>query len=325
MKDEDEVLNEILESSPPPPRRSRDGNEVSPSQSTSCQNLGGFDFAQWQRGPNDVFRASGVTVKNLPVGMYSFMEDQFGLYIQKFKVITDSLIELPDTANERVLAGMRKFWTMGDRYREHGLLYKRGVLLYGPPGSGKTATLGLLSEELSAIGGIVILCDQPRLCSVGLAQLRRVEPNRKLICILEDIDELIDRFGEHQLLAILDGENQVDNIVMIATTNYPERLGARIINRPARFDERILVGMPSAPARTIYLSKIASALPLSVLSRWVDDTEGLSIAHLRELAAAVLCLEQPYDSVIKRLRQMRILPRERDGQGAVSTGFGGNS
>jgi SpoVK/Ycf46/Vps4 family AAA+-type ATPase len=239
--------------------------------------------------------------------------------MKRINVATDALLPLPDSANERVLVGMRKFWKMQVAYKSHGLLYKRGVLLWGPPGSGKTATISLLTAELVSMGGLVIYCQIPGVTSIGLEQLRRVEPNRKLICILEDIDEMMQMYGEHDLLALLDGENQVDNIVMVASTNYPERLGARIVNRPARFDERILVGMPSREARRVYLGRIASRLGRDDLSMWVNDTEGFSIAHLRELAAAVLCLEQPYEEVLSRLRSMRIMPKERD---AVSSPVG---
>lgn len=139
--------------------------------------------------------------------------------------------------------------------------------------------------------------------------------------MIEDVDEIINRFGEHTLLALLDGENQVENIVHIATTNYPEILGARIVNRPSRFDERILVGMPTALARQTYLSRTTFGLSLKELDRWVKDTDGLSIAHLRELAAAVLCLEQPYDQVIQRLKAMKHKISERQGEGAVPVGF----
>lgn len=282
-----------------------------------------LEFRQWQIGPNDSFRPAGVTVETLPVGVYRFSQDPYGLYLQKVTVLTDSLIELPDSANHRVIEGMRKFWSEEDRYKKHGLLYKRGVLLWGPPGSGKTATLTLLSHELMRAGGLVVFCADPSLSSLGLAALRRIEPERRLICIIEDIDEIIPRYGEHDLLALLDGENQVDNIVMIATTNYPDRLGPRIVNRPSRFDERILVGMPSERAREAYLQKIAPNLN-GDLAKWVKDTKDLSIAHLRELAAAVLCLDQPYDEVIERLRSMRVLPKDRDGSGLPASGFGGS-
>lgn len=125
------------------------------------------------------------------------------------------------------------------------------------------------------------------------------------------------RHAEHPILAMLDGEYQTDNVVYVATTNYPEQLGARIGNRPSRFDERIYVGMPSRLARATYLQKATASEPLTQaeINRWSDDTEGLSIAHLRELFVAVHCLEQEYDSVLDRLRHMTIKPEPEPGFG----------
>lgn len=309
--DENDLLNEALR--PPPPNGDRmqyrgETASASPSQAPSGIE-GPIEYRQWQIGPNDTFRPAGVTRKLLPVGTYRFECDNRGLLAQRMSIVTDNLVPLPDSTNVRVLEGMRKFWSEEQRYKEYGLLYKRGILLWGPPGGGKTATLQLLSQELMEMGGIVVFCNVPQLAALGLEALRRIEPKRRLICIIEDIDELINRYGEHDLLALLDGENQVSNVVMIGTTNYPDRLGARIVNRPSRFDERIFVGPPSVAARTAYLERVAPNLN-GELARWVEDTKDLSIAHLRELAAAVLCLDQPYDDVIKRLRSMKILPRE---------------
>lgn len=319
---EHELLNQQMESCPQAAPNSMLGRGTSVPDAPQAPST---EFRQWQVGPNDTFRPAGVTRKALPVGVYCFGHDGNGLYTERIKVVTDSLIHLPDSANERVLNGMRQFWAMQDNYKAHGLLYKRGVLLWGPPGSGKTATISLLSQELIGAGGIVIVCQHPGLASLGLAQLRRIEPQRRLICIIEDIDEVIGRYGEHELLALLDGENQVDNIVMVATTNFPERLGPRIVNRPSRFDERILVGMPSPAARAIYIAKIAPQLTGDEQRRWNVETEGLSIAHLRELAAAVLCLGQPYEEVVERLRSMRVLPKDRDGLQVQGVGFGGQA
>lgn len=92
--------------------------------------------------------------------------------------------------------------------------------------------------------------------------------------------------------------------------------GARIVNRPSRFDERIFVGMPGLAARLTYLRSATtngSALKPNDLARWGKDTDGFSIAHLRELVAAVLCLDQPYEDVLKRLKSMAERPKETDG------------
>jgi hypothetical protein len=86
----------------------------------------------------------------------------------------------------------------------------------------------------------------PRKC---LQMLRAVEPERQVVGILEDVDALIERYGESEYLSLLDGEAQVDNVVYVATTNYPERLDARIVDRPSRFDTIRYIGMPSAGAR----------------------------------------------------------------------------
>lgn len=279
------------------------------------------EFRQWVCGPNDTFRPTGITINAIPAAVYRFGFDNNGLYIDTVKVVTDDLIVLPDSANERVLRGMDKFWDSKERYTKHGLLYKRGVLLWGPPGGGKTATLQLMMKQLVNDGGIVVFSVDPGLTVAGLAAVRRIEPNRNIIVILEDVDETITKFGEHELLALLDGESQIDNVVMVATTNYPDRLGARIVNRPSRFDERIFVDMPTPQARSIYLHKVAPAIKDSELCKWVDDTDKMSIAHLRELAAAVLCLDQEYDQVITRLRSMKVRPRETTGFSEEKVGF----
>jgi hypothetical protein len=325
---DDDLLNQTLETGSGSDaaylQRQRTQSPEQAVGSAPTTSSSGAEYRQWQIGPNDSFRPAGITCERLAPAVYGFEEDSYGLYIRKISVITDSLIALPDSASERVLEGMKVFWDREDKYREHRLLYKRGVLLWGPPGSGKTATLQLLTQELlgSKMQGIVVLCSSPRLTSVGLAALRRIEPTRRLICIFEDIDELIAQHGEHQILALLDGENQVENIVNVATTNYPERLGARIVNRPSRFDERIFVGMPSHEARSKYLGHVTTNINSQEFSRWVEETEGLSIAHLRELAAAVLCLGQDYEAVLKRLKTMRHKIRETDGIG-LPVGFGG--
>jgi hypothetical protein len=307
MKSDDDLLNDALDkesSGADSANRGQTAKSRDPwDDEEESGSEGSFEFKQWQVGANDIFRPAGTTRQSIPSGVFEFDRDDSGLYAKKINVITDSLVELPDNASERVVKGMKKFWSMEARYREHGLLYKRGILLWGPPGSGKTVTISLLNKYLIENGGIVVMCSHPKLTSMGLEAIRRIEPTRRIICIMEDIDEIIEKYGEHDLLSLLDGENQVENIVMLATTNYPDRLGARIVNRPSRFDERILVDMPGSSARRVYLKNIIGECP--ELTKWVDETDGLSVAHLRELTAAVRCLDQDYDEVLNRLKKMK--------------------
>jgi hypothetical protein len=257
------------------------------------------DVRQW--GASDgCYRPIGLTSTKVKAGIYEF-DDDMGLFLRPVTVVSDDLIELPDPTCAKVLSGIEKFWAMEDRYRKHGLLYKRSVGLYGPPGGGKTATLILLGRRLVEKDGLVIMFN--RFTSDGLALLRRIEPKRRIVCIMEELDDLFDDWDK-EILSLLDGENQVDGIVYLATTNHFDRLPSTLVNRPSRFDEWVYVGMPTAESRKAYLRKVAPVLSAEELHQWVTNTTGFSVAHLKELAAAVLCLENPYDQVLERLRKM---------------------
>jgi AAA+ superfamily predicted ATPase len=313
--DENEILNQRLAEAPEPPRHGGN-NHVSYGDAAPAQPITPpvLEFVSWQAGPNDTFGSTGKVVEKLPAGVFKVEQDHTGrLWLKKHKIILDDVVELPDSASIRALLSIRTFWNRKDKYREHGLIYKRGLLLWGPPGSGKTVTITQMMRELVLSGGIVLLMEHPTLTALMLQQVRAIEPNRPIIVVIEDIDEVIKQYGEHQILALLDGENQIDNVVALASTNYPELLGARIVNRPTRFDERIYVGMPGPKARMAYLKKVWLNAKPEELAGIVADTENLSIAHLRELASAVLCLDVPYGEALKRLRAMTERPKAEEG------------
>lgn len=270
-----------------------------------------ISLSQWSMESNDRFRPCGPTTASLPAGVYGVNADDRGVHLQQMSLVTDHLIETGDPTNKQVLQSIRTFWGNAHEYHSRGIVYKRGILLWGPAGSGKTATITLLTQELVKRGGIVIYCSRPDVTSYMLPQLRRIEPDRPLIVIFEDIEEMVANNGEHSILAMLDGEHQIGNVVNLATTNYPEKLGARIVNRPSRFDERIFVGLPSATAREIYLRHLCRNEDIDEkrLLRWVKDTATFSMAHLRELVVAVFCLRQPYAEVLERLKDLHIQPK----------------
>lgn len=280
------------------------------------------EYCQWVVLSNGRYAAAGASADWLPAGAYTLLNTPDGLFFEKKKILTDTLIDLGNSNSTRVIEGIKLFWKRRQRFIERGILFKRGILLWGPPGSGKTATLAFLVQDLIAQGGIVLLVQHPGLAVIGLQRLRKIEPERPLIVVLEDVEEIIQSCGEHELLGLLDGEHQTDNVVNIATTNYPEMLGARIINRPSRFDEVVKIGMPSPEMRRAYLLHVLCEEKehSENVDTWVHDTQGMSIAHLKELVIAVTCLEQNYDDVISRLRSMKVTPRSSMYEKSV--GFG---
>lgn len=261
------------------------------------------------------------TVQTLPAGAYHVRFSQaVGLYFDVANVVTDELIEFPDSQSDQIIAEIDLFWGLKKKFNEFKLLHKRGYILWGPQGSGKSSTIAFIMKKMVTTGGLVIVADSPQLLSGALSSLRSVEPNRPVVIIWEDLDSVVRQYGESEVLSVLDGESQVDNICFIATTNFPELLNDRITNRPSRFDRIERIGMPSAEARKIYLeAKVGTTFSPDGIDL-VAESDGLSIAHLRELIIGIWCLGSPPATVIKRLQKMKYKPNSEHGNAGV--GFG---
>jgi len=172
-------------------------------------------------------------------------------------------------------------------------------------------------------GDLVFIMDcQPSMFRSGLHQFRTVEPGRRLVCVYEDVDAIIDRYGEDEMLSILDGEQQIDTVFNIGTTNYPERLDKRIIARPRRFDRIIKVGMPTASMRKVFFTRKLQVDEQDI-DRWVKSTNEFSFAACAELVISVLCLGNDFEESVTRLRDMATsLPQSKDAEpGAATPGF----
>lgn len=250
------------------------------------------------------FSPVGPTVRTIPPGVFNVIVLPNGSIIfAPKKIVTDSLLRLPDSKSDLVIEEIEQFWGLKKVYQEYGFVHKRGFLLWGPPGSGKTSTTAIVIKQMVERQGTVFLMNvHPTHMANALAEFRCVEPDRPAVVIMEDIDTIISNYGESDVLALLDGESSIDNVVFLATTNYPEELDGRIVNRPSRFDRIVLIDMPNAEARRLYLRdrKISE----DEVDEWVDLTKDFSIAHMKELIVGVKCLGQPLEEVAARLRRM---------------------
>jgi len=290
------------------------------------------DASMWAKQGTSFFPCDEA-VKELMPAQYEICSSQSaGIYFKRANSKFDELIQLPDSASEAIVEAVATFWKKEQHFRKFGFLWKRGILLWGPPGSGKTCTLQQVSQHIIDNGGIAVYATHPGTTAAGLGIMRRIEPDRPIVVMMEDLDAMIQQYGEPDVLALLDGELQIDNVVFIATTNYPERLDKRIVNRPSRFDIVKLIDMPNEEARRVYLhaknERLRDAVidcrschgkgknsdteckpctgsgKTSELDEWVKGTNRYSIAHLKELIVSVEVFEVELEKALKRLGKM---------------------
>jgi hypothetical protein len=170
-------------------------------------------------------------------------------------------------------------------YRELNIPYRRGVLLHGPPGNGKTSiirALGALQPNISAM----LLRPGARFDDNDFVELiRDWTKQAPAMLVIEDLDSILTKMKVSTLLNQIDGIDQPGGgLLLIATTNYPDELDPAINNRPGRFDVVVEVGPPTQPLRLQYFQRCSlQSLGTALMEELATTTHGLSFAQLREI------------------------------------------
>jgi hypothetical protein len=174
---------------------------------------------------------------------------------------------------------------------------KRGVLLHGAPGTGKTHTVRYLIGQLAGVTVVILsghaLAWIGRACSVA----RQLAPS---LVVIEDVDLIAEErgpgMGQHpllfQLLNEMDGLGEDADVTFLLTANRPDLLEAALAARPGRVDHAAELPLPDAGARRrlIDLYRGRLVLDLPDLDDVINRTDGVTAAFIKELLrrAAVL-------------------------------------
>jgi len=287
--------------------------------------LNSLSLVQWAICGPHTYKPVSSTATKLTSGVYSIAVSQYhGIIYQKKNVCVDDLLRFPDSISEKILGEITTFWGKGEKFTEHGFLHRRGYLLHGPAGSGKTCLVQQIIADIVNADGLVFQCtNHPAVFNDGLAQFRKVEPDRPIVCLFEDIDAIVAEHGEDEILTLLDGENQIDKVLNIATTNYPENLDKRLVARPRRFDRVLEIGMPSPEVRKMYFQKKLNVTDEEI-EKWVKASDGFSFAACAELVISVCCFEKPFEQAVETLNEMmtaNLNSRNYDVKGQAGLGF----
>ena len=178
------------------------------------------------------------------------------------------------------------FFGQKDWYAKKGLSWKRGLILYGPPGNGKTQTIrALINEAKVATIYVRSLWGYRLPPEVSIKRIfHRAREISPCVVVMEDVDSLITPNVRSYFLNELDGMRNLDGVMTIVTTNHLEKLDVAIRNRPSRFDVKMEFPNPAEGERSAYLNKTLklSKLEPEYVKEIVERTDGLSFAGLQE-------------------------------------------
>jgi SpoVK/Ycf46/Vps4 family AAA+-type ATPase len=274
---------------------------IGKSKETSIKEDGSFNYTQWTRLGDGVFTFTGPTQAILDPAVYTIFQNERGIFFRKEHLSTDDLIEFKDSESAQILKEIETFWNSKKYFDEYGFLHKRGYLFFGQAGCGKSGLISIIISKIIKRGGIVLMANcHPKELTLMIKMIRQIEPSRHVVTVFEDIDALIQEYGESQILSFLDGEAQTGDILNIATTNYPERLDKRIVSRPRRFDRRIEIYPPTESMREEFFMK-KLGIDKAEVKQWVDATKNFPFAALTDLVIQVKCLNIPFKTAVERL------------------------
>jgi hypothetical protein len=174
-------------------------------------------------------------------------------------------------------------------FRKMRLPFRRGYLLHGPPGNGKSTAIRAMLTSAGLTAYTLRLFDS-RTEDADIDRVFEQAVNHApAMILLEDIDRAFPRAGGsrskvslQQLLNCLDGVATGEGIVTVATANEPALLDPAILRRPGRFDRVVHFPNPTFSLRREYFCRMYAKFAAANLDSVVSDSDGFSFAQLRE-------------------------------------------
>ena len=263
----------------------------------------------------------------------SFGKSNAKVYVQSTKGIRFSDVAGEEEAKES-LAEIVDYLHNPKKYTEVGASMPKGILLVGPPGTGKTmlakAVAGEANVPFFSISGSEFV---EMFVGMGASKVRDLfkQAKEKAPCIVF-IDE-IDAIGQkrnsgsvggndereqtlNQLLTEMDGVEENTGVIILAATNRPESLDPAL-TRPGRFDRRVPVELPDLQGREAILKvhakkiKLAPDVDFHTIARMASGASGAELANIINEAA------------LRAVRDNRTLVTQADLEESIETVIAG--
>ncbi len=209
-----------------------------------------------------------------------------------------------------------------EKFKKMGIRPLRGVLLYGPQGTGKTLLAKAVATESEAnfisVKGPEIMSKWVGESEKAIREIfKKARQSSPCIVFLDEIDAIAPRRGLHtssgatdrivnQLLTSMDGLSTLEGVVVIAATNRPDIVDPALL-RPGRFDRLLYIGPPDEESRFKILKVHTKKMPLENVDLWeiARNTENFTGADLENLCreAGMAAIRDDSDKV--RMKHFR--------------------
>lgn len=243
-------------------------------------------------------------INSLPSGVYKMIMHDRMWRATTVPVKTDELYSFPDNLTDVILSEVEEFWDKKETYEKHNIVHKRGILLCGSPGCGKTSIIQLLSKQIVEKNGIVFVasdCDSFRGLVENIKTIKEIEKDRPIITIIEDVDQIIAQFGgDAGILDFLDGSRSIANHLCILTSNDTTDLSEALL-RPSRIDLIYEIPNPTSEIRRSYFKN--KGVAPERITEMTKATDGFSFAELKEVFVAVQVMGKPLTDVVRRIKE----------------------
>ena len=233
---------------------------------------------------HDVYRGQVISVEHSVHGRSEIV------FLERPEMSRSDLI-LPEGAIDRIEAHILGPTEHRQQLVESGRHLARGMLLWGPPGTGKTHTVRYLTGRLTGV--TIVLLSGGSLGSVGAFSVlaRRLAPS---VIVLEDVDLVAQEreygpFGSSpvlfELMNQMSGLGDDADVAYVLTTNRPDALEPALAARPGRVDLAVEIPLPDAEARGRLVELYSRGLELRGVdtAAVVERTEGVTASFIKEL------------------------------------------
>ena len=217
---------------------------------------------------------------------------------------------LPQEIKDQVKGLVENFLASKEFYLQNKIPWKRGVLLYGKPGNGKTSIIRTIMSVYNFKPVTIVAGANDEAVREAFSYAEEQSP---ALLYFEDLDSLLEKsIDPSSFLNLMDGISAKNGLLVMATANEVKKLKANITDRPSRFDRKFEIPLPNAEMAYIYLKRwfgnLITVKKGRELAKYASKHE-FSYAYLKELYISAM---------FEALANNRKAPTEKDVDTALS-------